>query len=123
MKYPLQLSVHDWIGQAVWTKDQGFLCAELEKPAPGKVVLYVDYKPDADDTLIQSNVELAIDALGYPAGSRWIGCSSLDVDNVVSFIGIFPIAELEQHVQRVEGILDRRFLAVFDGKAYEPIAA
>jgi hypothetical protein len=123
MKYPLQVSVHDWIGQTVWTEDQGFLCAELEKPEPGKVVLYVNYKPDVDDSLIQSRIELAIDDLGYPAGSRWIGRSSLDVDNVVSLVGIFPITELEQHIQRVESVLDRHFLAVFDGKDHKSVDA
>lgn len=48
--------------------------------------MYVDYlKNDPNETLIQADVELAIDALGYPAGPRYLGESPRDAEvNVVS---------------------------------------
>jgi hypothetical protein len=119
----LQTTVHDWIGKTVWTDKEGHLCPELETPESGKVTLYVDYEKDNDESLIQADVELAIDALGYPAGSRWIGESSLDPDaNVVSFIGVFPLSEIDFHVSKLQGIVSRDVLAVFDGKEHCSLA-
>jgi hypothetical protein len=123
--YPLQVSVHDWTkpGTPVWTRTQGYLCPELETPASGQVILFVDYRKDLKETLIQAHVELAIDALGYPAGSRWIGRSPLDTDTVVSLVGIFPAAELAQHIERVREVVSEEFLSIFDGSEYGAIAA
>jgi hypothetical protein len=127
MKYPLQITVHDWVKPGVdvmvWTEDQGHLCPELESPEDGQVTLYVDYRQDVEDTLIQSRVELAIDALGYPAGSRWIGHSAKNADTVVSLVGIVALNELEQHIERVESVVSREFLAVFDGKEYRLVSS
>jgi hypothetical protein len=119
MTYPLQYSVHDWIGNTVWTKEQGYLCPELEYPSEGQVTLYVDYRKDASETLIQSNVELAIDALGYPAGSRWIGRDAKDADTVVSLVALIPVNELEQHVNRIQSVVSSDFLAIFNGKDHQ----
>jgi hypothetical protein len=127
VKYPLQVTVHDWVKPGcdvmVWTEDQGHLCPELEIPENGQVVLYVDYRQDFDEVLIQPHVELAIDALGYPAGSRWIGRSAKDVDTVVSLVDVVALDELEQHVERVQSVVSREFLAVFDGQQHRPISA
>lgn len=123
MNYPLQVSVHDWVkpGTIVWTKEQGHLCPELESPGERQVTLYVDYRLDTSETLIQSEVELAIDALEYPSGSRWIGRTAQDVDTVVSLIGIFPASELEQHIQKVQSVVPRAFLSVYDGEEHKAI--
>jgi hypothetical protein len=123
MHHPLQVSVHDWIGKTVWTREQGHLCPELEQPSKGQVTLYVDYRQDVSETLIQSRIELAIDALGYPAGSRWIGRDAKDVDTVVSFVGVVPADELEQHVNRVQTVVSKDFLAIFNGKEHKLVAA
>ncbi len=104
-RYALQYSVHDWIGKTVWTDAQGHLCPELETPAAGQTVIYVDYDKLPGDTLIQADVELAIDAMGYPAGSRWIGRSALDVDTVVSYVGTFPTEEVPKHLEQLRLIL------------------
>ncbi len=112
--HPLQVSVHDWIGQAVWADTQGYLCPELETPEPGQTVIYVDYEK-TDDELIQSEIELAIDAMGYPAGSRWIGRNSLDVDNVVSYVGTFPREDVPQHLERLQKILPAMVLICVNG--------
>lgn len=123
--YPLQVSVHDWTkpGTAVWTRTQGHLCPELESPPEGQMVLYVDYRSDVAETLIQAHVELAIDALGYPAGSRWIGRNPKDVDTVVSLVGIVPMNELDQHIEKVQTVVPQEFLAVFDGSAHKLVEA
>jgi hypothetical protein len=125
MAHPLQVTVHDWVKPSgnvtVWTAEQGHLCPEMETPEPGSVVLYVNYDLDADDTLIQARVELAIDALGYPAGSRWIGRSAKDADTVVSLVGIFPAEAIDQHVQRIQSVVSREFLAIFDGRRHKTL--
>ncbi len=115
---PLQWSVHDWTkpGTPVWTDQQGYLCPELETPKPGETVIYVDYDKVPEDTLIQADVELAIDALGYPAGSRWIGRSSLDVDNVVSYCGTFPNDEVPQHLEKLQQVVPANVLVTVVGK-------
>ncbi|BAS59854.1 hypothetical protein NIES2135_21120 [Leptolyngbya boryana NIES-2135] len=115
--HPLQVSVHDWTipGTPVWTDAQGFLCPELESPKPGQTVIYVDYEKDSEDALIQADVELAIDALGYPAGSRWIGRSSHDVDNVVSYVGMFPTDQVEQHLDKLSKVIPISFLVCLNG--------
>lgn len=101
-----QVSVHDWIGKTVWTREQGHLCPPLERPEPGQTVLYVDYRKDLAETLVQATVELAIDALGYPAGSRYIGDSSLDPDAVVvSYVGTFPSSEVASHREKLLGVV------------------
>jgi hypothetical protein len=126
MSHPLQVTVHDWVkpggNVTVWTAEQGHLCPELETPEQGNVVLYVNYDLDADDTLIQAHIELSIDALGYPAGSRWIGRSAKDADAVVSLVGVFPAEEIDQHIKRVESVVSREFLAVFDGREYQALS-
>jgi len=115
--HSLQVSVHDWTipGTAVWTDTQGYLCPELESPEHGQTVVYVDYEKAPDDELIQADVELAIDAMGYPAGSRWIGRNSLDVDDVVSFVGIFPSEEVPIHIEKLQQIVPAIVLACIKG--------
>lgn len=115
--HSLQASVHDWTtpGTAVWTDTQGYLCPELETPEPGQTVIYVDYEKAPDDELIQADVELAIDAMGYPAGSRWIGRNSLDVDDVVSFVGIFPSGEVSSHLEKLQRIVPAIALTCIKG--------
>ena len=114
--YPLQYSVHDWTkpGTPVCTDTQGFLCPELETPEPGKIVIYIDYEKLPGDTLIQANIELAIDAIGYPVGPRWIGRSPLDVDNVVSYIGTFPSEEVPQHMEKLQKLVPSVVLTTRD---------
>jgi hypothetical protein len=111
---PLQYSVHDWAncGAVVWTEKQGHLCPELETPALGETVIYIDYERLPGDTLVQSDTELAVDAMGYPAGPRWIGRSSLDVDAVVSYVGTFPIGEVAKHLKALHDILPSEVLVV-----------
>jgi len=105
--YPIQRTVHDWItpGTTVWTDTQGHLCPEMESPNPGETIIYVDYDLVSEDELIQPDVELAIDAMGYPAGSRWIGRNSLDVDKVVSYVGSFPHNEVSGHLEKLQQIV------------------
>jgi hypothetical protein len=125
MSYPLQVTVHDWVkpdgNVTVWTAEQGHLCPELETPEQGSVVLYVNYDLDTGDTLIQAHVELSIDALGYPAGSRWIGRSAKDADTVVSLVGVFSAEEIDQHVKQVQSVVSREFLAIFDGREHRAL--
>jgi hypothetical protein len=115
--YPIQYSVHDWTipGTPVWTETQGHLCPELEIPKPGETVVYVDYHMDVDDTLIQADVELAIDAMGYPAGSRWIGRNSLDVDNVVSYVGTVPSDQADMHLSKLSEVVPASVLVCVNG--------
>ena len=112
--HPLQVSVHDWTipGTTVWTDTQGHLCPELETPEPGQCIIYVDYERLPGDTLIQADIELAIDAMGYPAGSRWIGRNSLDVDAVVSYVGTFPRGEVLQHLEKLQQVVPLDVLVV-----------
>lgn len=114
---PIQYSVHDWTipGTPVWTDTQGHLCPELESPKSGQTVIYVDYEKLPGDTLIQADIELAIDAMGYPAGSRWIGRNSLDVDNVVSYCGTFPSDEVPQHLEKLQRIVPSDVLVCLNG--------
>ncbi|WNZ47237.1 hypothetical protein Q2T42_05225 [Leptolyngbya boryana CZ1] len=115
--HPIQYSVHDWTvpGTPVWTDTQGFLCPELESPKPGETVIYVDYEKLPGDTLIQADVELAIDTMGYPAGSRWIGRNSLDVDNVVSYVATVPTDEVQTHLEKLQQIVPLKVLVCIDG--------
>ncbi|MCY7323892.1 MAG: hypothetical protein LH660_19355 [Phormidesmis sp. CAN_BIN36] len=115
--HPLQVSVHDWTipGMAVWTDTQGYLCPELEIPESGQTVVYVDYEKAPDDDLIQADVELALDAMGYPAGSRWIGRSSLDVDDVVSYVGTFPSEEVSSHLEKLRRVVPTIVLTCIKG--------
>lgn len=104
----LQVSVHDWTkpGTAVWTREHGYLCPPLEKPELGQAVIYIDYQKDLDEVLVQATVELAIDALGYPAGSRYIGESSHDPNiNIVSYVGSFPASEVVAHLEKLTAIV------------------
>jgi len=108
----LQVSVHDWIGQVVWTREHGHLCPPLEEPGPGQTVIYVDYTKDLEEVLVQASVELAIDAMGYPAGSRYIGESSLDPNaNVVSYAGCFPTGEVGLHLKKLQSVVPLETLA------------
>ncbi|MGV0024500.1 hypothetical protein [Phormidesmis priestleyi] len=115
--HQLQVSVHDWTipGTAVWTDTQGYLCPELEAPKLGQTVIYVDYGKAPEDSLIQSDIELEIDAMGYPAGSRWIGRNPLDVDDVVSYVGIFPNEEVPNHLEKLQQVVPAIVLICIQG--------
>jgi hypothetical protein len=116
--HPIQKSVHDWTvpGTPVWTDVQGYLCPELETPKLGETVIYVDYEKVPEDSLIQADIELAIDALGYPSGSRWIGRNSLDVDNVVSYVATVPSDEAPQHLEKLQQVVPAIVLVTIAGK-------
>jgi len=100
-----QISVHDWIGKTVWTREQGHLCPPLEKPQLGQTVVYIDYTKDLDESLVQADIELLIDKLGYPSGPRYIGESPLDPNcNVVSYVGTFQSDDVAEHLERLKAI-------------------
>lgn len=114
----LQVTVHDWKTPrtVVWTKTQGHLCPALEIPSAGEAVIFVDYEKDEDEDLIQIDVELAIDALGYPVGSRYIGSSPLDEEaNVVSYVGTFPSSEIDVHLEKLQTIVPLQTIVVITG--------
>lgn len=82
----------------------------------GEAVIFVDYEKDEDEDLIQIDVELAIDALGYPVGSRYIGSSPLDEEaNVVSYVGTFPSSEIDVHLEKLQTIVPLQTIVVITG--------
>lgn len=106
--------VQDWAntGAVVWTAEHGYLFPELETPEAGQSVLFVDYDNDPEDTLIQAIVEQQIDALGYLVGPRWVGSSATDPSaKVVSFVGVFPDAEVSAHLEKLKPIVPAEVLS------------
>jgi hypothetical protein len=114
----LQATAHDWKtpGTIVWTKEQGHLCPPLENPKKGEVIIFVDYEKDNEESLIQIDVELAIDALGYPCGPRYMGDDPRNENaNIVSYVGTFPSSETNFHLEVLKAIAPLDVLSVIEG--------